>query len=106
MKANVILSVARFYDATKFDVYLGQVFDINLTEVAGNVPPEWFSNNDQVLSIVNSEDGKSARVTATSIGSCKIQLQTGTTTQKTLEVAVYGDEAASLAVTVGEVEPK
>ena len=70
MKVDVKFSNAKVYDINTFDVAKGEKFSL-LSDYAGN--SFWFSNNDPVLSMVQT--GNSADIEATSIGSSVILIK-------------------------------
>ena len=82
MEANIIFENVKAYDVIKFDVKLLEKFTIEL--VNGEESIRWFSDNDSVLHITVSPDGKSAFVEATGKGVCDIQLQHNNSTIKLL----------------------
>lgn len=100
MTANLIFDNVHAYGVGRFDVLLGQTFTIALEGQPEGV--EWFSNNDQVLSIAVAGNGGEAVVSATAKGSCKIQLQVNGTTHLTLQCEVFDVIAASLNPTAGQ----
>ena len=103
MKLNVSFNNVRFYDATKFDIKIGETCKVEIVDHPNVM--KWFSDNDPVLSI--SVDGKLATITALAIGKCDIQLQEDTgALQKTLLIEVFDDVAVSLNPTAGNPELK
>ena len=102
MKANIIFDNVKAYDVSMFDVKLDQEFKIDLLEVEEGTFIKWFANNDTVLAINVAEDGLSAKLKATSIGKCEIQLQnTDKQIIQSLQVAVYDVIATSLGTKIG-----
>lgn len=64
MRVDARLSNATFYDVTRFDIIQGEAFSLDLVEFDG--PTSWFSNNDQVLEILQT--GNRAEVKASELG--------------------------------------
>lgn len=92
MTANLILENVKAYDVDKFDIRMGETCRIELIDATD--PVDWFSNNDQVLSI--DVGLNSAIIQANAKGVCKIQLQYDGVIQKTINVEVYDNIATSL----------
>jgi sugar diacid utilization regulator len=102
MTANLILENVKAYDIDKFDIRMGETCRIELIDATA--PIDWFSNNDQVLSIDVATN--SAIVQANVKGVCKIQLQSEGVILKTIDVDVYDNIAASLNIQAGTPELK
>ncbi len=94
MEANLIFTNVKAYNVVKFDVKLGETFEIELVNVDRTM--RWFSDNDQVLSIAVEDGGESARVTSTAKGKCDIQLQSNGEIIMTLQAEVYDNTATAL----------
>lgn len=107
MKANIYLRNAALYDISIADVILGEGFTIGLDE---GQDLSWFSNNDQVLSIVVDPSGLSAAIAATSIGYCSILIMNDQKKiLKELNIRVVSFiqlPADHLEVTAGQAIPK
>jgi hypothetical protein len=102
MNVNLIFENVKAYDVTKFDVKLLQDFDIELVNTDESTILKWFSNNDDILAIKVSPDGYSAKLKATSKGSCEIQIQNSQNLiLKTLLVEVYDVIAVALNPAAG-----
>lgn len=103
---DVRLENAAFYDVTRFDVVKGQEFSISLIDHNG--PSDWFSNQDQVLSI--EQKGNEATVKAESVGSTRIIIfAPGDVKVKELNIRVVDEivaPAVTLEIVAGAEEPK
>lgn len=64
MRVDARLSNATFYDVTRFDIMQGEPFSLDLVEFDGTT--SWFSNNDQVLEIIQTSN--QAEVKALELG--------------------------------------
>lgn len=64
MRVDARLSNATFYDVARFDIMKGEAFSLDLVEFEGTT--SWFSNNDQVLEILQT--GNQAEVEALELG--------------------------------------
>lgn len=94
MLANIIFENVKAYNVKKFDVRLGETFNIELLETPGFI--RWFADQDSVLDITVDESGNMATVKATGIGASEIQLQHEKALEETLYVEVYDNIAVSL----------
>lgn len=64
MRVDARLSNATFYDVARFDIMQGEAFSLDLVDFEGTT--SWFSNNDQVLEILQT--GNQAEVSALTLG--------------------------------------
>mgnify|MGYP000913291195 CR=1 FL=1 len=104
MTASVVFPNVTAYAVTRFDVRLGEKFQIVLgPEAPTNV--RWFADADPVLHIVTMNGGAIADVEATDVGDSTIQLQADGVVVLTLECSVYGTEAAGFRVPEPVNEP-
>jgi hypothetical protein len=94
MEANLKFANVTAYNVVKFDVRLGETFDIELVNVDRTM--RWFSDNDQVLSVAVQDGGESAKVTSTAKGRCDIQLQSNGEIIMVLQAEVYDNVAVAL----------
>lgn len=110
MIANIIFENVRVYDVQRFDVVVGQAFNIGLEAGAGEADGgvHWFANKDRVLQIEEDASGLTAQVTASATGTSEIQLQREDGhVWKTLRITVYNPaEATRLDITAGDPKLK
>lgn len=99
MEANLIFANVKAYNVVKFDVKIGENFEIELVNVDRTM--RWFSDNDQVLSIAVEDGGQTAKITATAKGKCDIQLQSNGEIVMTLQAEVYDNVATALNPSAG-----
>lgn len=64
MQVHARLSNATFYDVTRFDIVKGEEFSLTIVDFEGAT--SWFSNNDQVLEILQT--GNDAQIKASELG--------------------------------------
>jgi len=95
MESNIIFENVKAYNVNKFDVKLLEKFTVELVNVGGE-SLRWFSDNDPVLSVNVLEDGKSAQIEATNIGTCEIQIQSNNTVIHRLQIEIYDHMAIAL----------
>lgn len=77
MRVDARLLNATFYDVTRFDIVQGEAFSLDLVEFDGTT--SWFSNNDQVLEILQT--GNQAEVKALTLGTSLIWIFDSTNTK-------------------------
>lgn len=104
MRASLVLPNATAYDVTRFDVRMGETFDVELHDAPMLI--QWLSTNDPVLAIEVHAGGRRATIKATQIGNSEIQLEARGTLLMTLRVSVFSDEAYRLNLSAGEATPK
>lgn len=104
MRASLVLPNATAYDVTRFDVRLGETFDVELQDAPG--PMQWLSDNDPVLAMDVHAGGRIATIKATQTGNSEIQLEYRDRLYLTLRVSVFSTEAIRLNLSAGEATPK
>lgn len=99
LEANLKLKNVIAYAVKKFDIVVGEDFEVELTD-AGSGPLKWFADNDPVLNIIPAADGKSAQMRSLASGNCEIQVQKPDRTSViNLSIKVYSLEAQRLEAT-------
>ena len=102
MEAKVTHSAGRIYQARRFDMVLGQVYDVELTGITG--PIEWTAGDDEVLAIAD-DNGLTARITATAIGKSIVRLLQNERPVGVLRIGVYEEPTVTVDFSFGNVRP-
>ena len=102
MEAKVTHSAGRIYQARRFDMVLGQVYDVELTGI--DAPIEWTAGPDEVLSISES-GGLNARITATAVGSSILRLFKNERPVGVLRIGVYEEPTVLVEFSFGSIRP-
>lgn len=88
MQVHVTYEGLTAYGTTQYRVPVGKSIRVELTDAPHKML--WFAHNDEVLAIYEAQDGLSANILCTSVGSSQIQLQgRGGHIDEVLTVTVY-----------------
>lgn len=100
MEAKVTHAAGRIYRAHRFDMVLGQMYEVELTGITG--PISWSAGDDEVLSI-EDDNGLKAKITATAIGNSVVFLLRNERPVGVLRIGVYEDPTVSVTFSFGNV---